>query len=102
MLGIVRPARSEIPSYGPVDGVEFAPGVRWVDIGEVEYQIAAYKSVKYGEAIYQPGAIDPEDQPLMDMDMFCYILQSDFDIKKAGIPAYLVKCHIPAGSLAVF
>lgn len=89
-LGLSMPARAEIPAYGPNDGAEMSPGVRWVDIGEVESQIAAYKMIKYGDAIYQPDAIDPADQPLMDMDMFCYILQSDFEIHKAGIPAYSV------------
>lgn len=91
LLGLAIPARAEIPAYGPTDGVEISPGVRWIDIGEVESQIAAYKMVKFGDAIYQPDAIDPADQPLMDMDMFCYILQSDFEIQKAGIPAYTVK-----------
>ena len=91
MLGIATPAAAEIPTYSATDGAEMSPGVRWVDIGEVESQIAAYKMVKIGDAIYEPGAIDPADQPLMDMDMFCYILQSDFEIHKAGIPAYTVK-----------
>ena len=92
LLVLAPPAWADgIPVYGPTDGVEFSPGVRWVDLGERESQIAAYKMVKYGDAIYQPGAIDPADQPVMDMDMLCYILQSDFEIQKAGIPAYTVK-----------
>lgn len=92
LLGFASPTWAEgIPVYGPNDGVEISPGVRWVDIGEVESQIPVYKMVKYGDAIYEPGAIDPADQPLMDMDMFCYILQSDFEIQKAGIPPYTVK-----------
>jgi hypothetical protein len=77
--------------YGPEDGAELSPGVRWVDVGEQESQIAAYKSIKIGDAIYQPGAADPVDQALMEMDMFCYILTGEFKIQKAGIPAYVVK-----------
>lgn len=91
LFGLATTARADIPVYDGTEGVEIGPGVRWVDIAEVESQIAAYKMVKYGDAIYQPDAIDPADQPLMDMDMFCYILQSDFEIKKAGIDAYTVK-----------
>lgn len=92
LLAFAPPAWAEgIPVYGPNDGKELSPGVRWVDLGEVESQIAAYKKVMFGDAVYQPGAADPADQPLMDTDMFCYILQSDFKIQKAGIPAYVVK-----------
>ena len=92
LLAFATPAWAEgIPVYGPNDGKELSPGVRWVDLGEVESQIAAYKKVMFGDAIYQLGAADPVDQPLMDTDMFCYILQSDFKIQKAGIPAYVVK-----------
>jgi len=68
-----------------------SPGVRWVDVGEVESQISAYSKVMYGDAIYQPGAQDPWDQPVMDTDMFCYILQGDFEITKTGIAPYMVK-----------
>ena len=91
LLALATPVRAQVPEYGPNDGTELSPGVRWVDVGEVESQIDAYKSVKYGDAIYQPGAADPVDQPLMDMDMFCYILRGEFKIQKAGIPAYVVK-----------
>lgn len=92
LLALSMPAWAEgMPVYGPNDGVEISPGVRWVQLGEVESQIPAYKNVVFGDAVYQPGAIDPADQALMDMDMFCYILQSDFEIQKAGIPPYIVK-----------
>lgn len=79
------------PTYGPTDGVEVSPGVRWVQLGEVESQIDAYSKVMFGDAIYQPGAIDPIDQPVMETDMFCYILQSDFEITKKGLAPYMVK-----------
>lgn len=92
LLALATPSWADgIPVYGPKDGVVMSPGVRWVSLGEVESQIAAYKKVMFGDAVYQPGAVDPADQPLMEQDMFCYILQSDFTIQKKGIPAYSVK-----------
>lgn len=80
-----------VPAYSSTDGDEMSPGIRWVQLGEVESQIAAYSKVVFGDAIYQVGAIDPIDQPVMDSDMFCYILQSDFEVTKAGLAPYLVK-----------
>ena len=91
LFAFAAPVGAAVPVYGPNDGKILSPGVRWVTLGEVESQIAAYKKVMFGDAVYQPGAADPADQPLMDTDMFCYILQSDFKIQKAGIPAYVVK-----------
>ena len=92
VLTLATPVLADgIPSYSPTDGVEFSPGVRWVELGEIESQIAAYSKVKFGDAVYQPGAQDPLDQPVMDTDMFCYILQGDFEITKAGIPPYKLK-----------
>lgn len=91
LFGVATPAHSEIPTYTGSEGVELSPGVRWVQLGEVESQIAAYSKVTFGDAVYQPGAQDPRDQPVMDMDMFCYILQGDFEITKTGIPPYMVK-----------
>ena len=91
LFAFAKPAWAAIPVYGPTDGSVLSPGVRWVDVGEVESQIAAYKKITFGDAIYEPGAADLVDQPLMDKDMFCFILQSDFKIQKAGIPAYIVK-----------
>ena len=91
LFGSATPARAEIPTYGPKDGTVISPGVRWIVLGEVESQIAAYSKVMFGDAVYEPGAQDPLDQPVMDTDMFCYILQGDFEITKAGIPPYMVK-----------
>ena len=91
LFGSATPARAEIPTYGPNDGTEISPGVRWIMLGEVESQIVTYSKVTFGDAVYEPGAQDPWDQPVMDMDMFCYILQGDFEITKTGIPPYMVK-----------
>jgi hypothetical protein len=52
--------------------------------------MAAYKTIKYGDAIYQPGAADPIDQPLMESDMVCYILSGRFKIEKKGIGPFIV------------
>ena len=91
-LALSTSARAEgIPDYKGDEGVELSPGVRWVDVGEVESQMPQYKKVMFGDAIYQVGAADPVDQPLMDMDMVCYILRGRFSIQKAGIPAYIVE-----------
>ena len=92
LLALATPVAAQgVPEYGPDEGVELSPGVRWVDVGEVESQMTAYKTVMIGDAIYQPGAADPVDQPLMDMDMVCYILRGEFSVQKAGIPPYIVK-----------
>lgn len=77
-----------IQVWSPTDGVELGSGVRWDELGEVEPQIAAYSKVMFGNAIYQPGTQDPLDQPVMDTAMFCYILQGDFEITKAGLAPY--------------
>ncbi|MGV8984805.1 MAG: hypothetical protein ACOH2H_00785 [Cypionkella sp.] len=90
-LLLAAPGWAEIPEYGPNDGVDFSPGVRWVQLGEVESQIDAYSKIMFGDAIYQPGAADPVDAPVMDTDMFCYILKSDFEITKTGLAPYMVK-----------
>lgn len=80
-----------IPTYGPTDGDELSPGVRLVKLDYVvESQIAAYPKIIFADAVYQPGAANPVDQPVMDADMFCYILQGDFEITKAGLPPYKV------------
>ena len=91
LLTVSTPAWADIPPYGPTDGEVLSPGVRLVMLGEVESQIAAYKKVMFADILYEPGAQDPWDQPVMDMDMFCYILQGDFEITKTGIPPYMVK-----------
>ena len=80
-----------VPNYGPNDGKEIGPGQRMVEVGEVESQIDAYKIVKIIDIIYQPGAADPADSPVMDTDMICHIMAGEFRIQKKGIPAYTVK-----------
>jgi len=74
--------------YGADEGTEIAPGVRWVDLGEGHSDIPAYRSIKIGDAVYQPGAGTPE--ALMDNDMVCTILAGEFAIKQ-GDQEFTVK-----------
>jgi hypothetical protein len=69
------------PAYGPNDGKEIAPGVRWVDLGTVESDMIGAKSIVLGDAVFQPGAADIES--VMDNDMLCLITAGEFTIKKA-------------------
>jgi hypothetical protein len=79
-----------VPAYGPNDGKELSPGRRLVEIGEAPSEIAAYKSIKIIDVVYQPGAADPTEA-MMDMDMVCHILAGEFTIKKMGKDPYTVK-----------
>lgn len=85
------PAGAAAPAYGPNDGVDIKAGRRLVEVGTQESQITAYKSIKIIDIIYPPGAADPADDPVMDMDMVCHIIAGEFTIQKTGIPAYTVK-----------
>ena len=91
LLAFTTPAVAGAPMYGPNDGVAIGPGQRMVEVGEMESQITAYKSVKIIDIIYQPGAADAADSPVMDTDMVCHIIAGEFTIQKKGIPAYTVK-----------
>jgi len=79
-----------IPTYGPNDGKELSPGRRLVEVGEAPSEMAAYKSVKIIDVVYQPGAADPTEA-MMDMDMVCYIMSGEFTVKKMGKDPYTVK-----------
>ena len=91
LFAFTTPAAAGAPMYGPNDGVAIGPGQRMVEVGEMESQITAYKSVKIIDIIYQPGAADAADSPVMDMDMVCHVIAGEFTIQKKGIPAYTVK-----------
>jgi quercetin dioxygenase-like cupin family protein len=63
-----------------------------VEVGEAPSEIAAYKSIKIIDMVYQPGASDPTEAVMdMDMDMVCHILAGEFTIKKMGKDPYTVK-----------
>ncbi len=91
LFAFTSPAGAAVPAYGPNDGMDIKNGRRMVEVGVQESQIDAYKSIKIIDIIYQPGAADPPDAPVMDMDMVCHILAGEFTIQKKGIPAYMVK-----------
>src|SRR5207248_11200562 len=91
LFGLPTAAGAAPTNYGPNDGVDIGHGRRLVEVGVQESQISAYKSIKIIDVIFQPGAADPPDQPLMDMDMVCHIVAREFRIQKTGIPAYIVK-----------
>jgi mannose-6-phosphate isomerase-like protein (cupin superfamily) len=84
LFGFAMPAGAAgAPVYGPNDGRELSPGRRLVEIGEVRSEMAAYKSIKVIDVVFQPGAADPTEA-VMNMDMMCYILAGEFRIKKTG------------------
>jgi len=74
-------ASAKTKKYGPKEGKEIAPGVRIVEVGTGNSDIAAYKSIAIVDAVFQPGAHAP--QMMMDNDMVCTITSGAFTIKKA-------------------
>lgn len=84
-------ALAAVPEYGLSDGVDMGSGRRMVEVGIQESQISAYKSIRIIDVIYPPGTADPPNNPVMKMDMICFILAGEFTIQKTGIPAYTVK-----------
>jgi hypothetical protein len=83
-----------VPNYSPNDSKDISSGRRLVEVGKVESQIDAYKTVKIIDVVDQPGAGDPvppPDDKGMDVDMVCHIMAGEFTIQKKGIPAYTVK-----------
>lgn len=95
LLALATPVgAAAVPNYGPNEGKDIGHGRRLVEVGEVESQITAYKTVKIIDVVYQVGAGDPvppPDDPGMDVDMVCHIMAGEFTIQKKGIPAYTVK-----------
>ena len=91
LFALTTPALAAVPAYGPNDGEDIGSGRRLVEVGTQESQITAYKSIKIIDIVYQPGAADPPDDPVMEMDMVCHIIAGEFTIQKTGIPAYTVK-----------
>jgi mannose-6-phosphate isomerase-like protein (cupin superfamily) len=70
-----------VPTYGPNDGKEIAPGVRIVEIGTWPSDMTGIKSVQVIDVVFQPEAADVES--VMDNDMVCFITAGEFTIKKA-------------------
>jgi mannose-6-phosphate isomerase-like protein (cupin superfamily) len=80
-LGTPAGAAEIVPTYGPNDGEEIAPGVRLVEVGTWDSDMTGIKSVLVLDAVFQPGAADKES--VMDNDMICFITAGEFTIKKA-------------------
>jgi hypothetical protein len=71
-----------VPTYGPNDGKEIAPGVRLVEVGKWGSDMTGIKSVLVLDVVFQPGAADKES--VMDNDMVCFITSGEFTIKKTN------------------
>jgi len=71
-----------VPTYGPNDGKEIAPGVRIVEVGKWDFEKTGIKSILVLDAVFQPGAADKES--VMDNDMVCLITSGEFTIKKTN------------------
>jgi hypothetical protein len=91
LLAFATSASASVPTYAGTEGMDIGAGRRMVEVGEVESQIDAYKTIKIIDVIYAVGASDPPDAAVMDMDMVCHIMAGEFEIQKPGIPAYTVK-----------
>jgi hypothetical protein len=89
LFAFAAPAGAKELNYGPNDGKELSPGRRLVELGSINSQIAAYKSITMIDVIYQPGAADPKEE-IMDNDMVCHIMSGEFKIKK-GPMEFVVK-----------
>jgi hypothetical protein len=91
LIGFGSPVIAQVPKYGPTDGMDMGAGRRMIEVGEQESQITAYKGIKIIDIMYPVGAADPDDDPVMNVDMVCYIMAGEFRIQKTGIPPYVVK-----------
>ena len=70
-----------VPTYGPNDGTELAPGVRLVEVGTFDSDMTGAKKIQILDVVFQPGAADKES--VMDNDMVCFITAGEFKIKKS-------------------
>ena len=84
LLALATPAGAAeiVPTYGPNDGKEIAPGVRLVEVGKWGSDMTGIKSVLVLDVVFQPGAADKES--VMDNDMVCFITSGEFTIKKTN------------------
>jgi hypothetical protein len=81
-LAMPAGAAEIVPTYGPNDGKEIAPGVRLVEVGKWGSDMTGIKSVLVLDVVFQPGAADKES--VMDNDMVCFITSGEFTIKKTN------------------
>jgi hypothetical protein len=91
LFALTGPALGADLKYGPNDGQDIGAGRRLIEVGTVESQIDAYKTIKIIDVTYAPGASDPDDDAPMDSDMVCHIMAGEFTIQKTGLDPYTVK-----------
>jgi hypothetical protein len=89
---LVLPTAAAAQTYGPDEGKELGPGVRQVDLSEMESVIPAYKMIKLRDIVIQPGAKTPDN--VMKNDMLCHMTEGElavvqngkeFTVKKGGV-----------------
>ena len=79
-MPLVAGAAGAVPKpYGPTDGKELSPGVRMVELGTRDSNIAAYKTVQMADIVYQPGAADPPGE-VMEADMVCQTIVGELEV----------------------
>ena len=79
-MPLVAGAAGAVPkAYGPTDGKELSPGVRMVELGTRDSNIAAYKTVQMADIVYQPGAADPPGE-VMEADMVCQTIVGELEV----------------------
>lgn len=66
-------------AYGPDEGKELSPGVRMIELGTRDSNIAAYKTVQLVDIVYQPGAADPPGE-VMEADMVCQTIVGELEV----------------------
>jgi hypothetical protein len=84
LFALAKPAGAAeiVPTYGPDDGQEIAPGVRMVEVGTWDSDMTGIKNVLILDVVFQRGAADKES--VMDNDMVCFITAGEFTINKTN------------------
>jgi len=76
-------------TYGPDEGKELFPGVRLIELGKRDSNIAAYKTVEMIDVVFQPGSDFPVGEP-MEHDMVCQVTTGELQVK-AGDQEFAAK-----------
>jgi quercetin dioxygenase-like cupin family protein len=76
---LARSAGAVPKAYGPEEGKELSPGVRMIELGTRDSNIAAYKTVQMVDIVYQPGAADPPGE-VMEADMVCQTIVGELEV----------------------
>src|SRR5262245_60924629 len=65
--------------YGPDEGKELQPGVRFIELGSCPAHIAANTTIQMIDIVYQPGGSEPVGEP-MEADMVCQTIVGELDV----------------------